>query len=215
MVGDSAHPIRQILEQAARGVFPTPDGTTRVLPPCDGQHGVVAMTAAIFVLTDQTDIEILRRIDSTDVGAAMRSHFLSRLADDSGMECGFIDLVMARQGIGGPPQELTAVDSHVSPRVARSERHRGAVQILTTADGTGVVTMGRGLAGRREMSIELPPDQRFGGLGTRLIRDGLRAIGPDDYVFAQVSPGNAASLRAFLAAGFRPIGSEALFTASP
>jgi RimJ/RimL family protein N-acetyltransferase len=33
-------------------------------------------------------------------------------------------------------------------------------------------------------------------------------------VFAQVAPGNAASLRAFLAAGFRPIGSEVLFLTS-
>jgi RimJ/RimL family protein N-acetyltransferase len=35
-----------------------------------------------------------------------------------------------------------------------------------------------------------------------------------DVVFAQVAPGNAASLRAFLAAGFRPIGSEVLFLTS-
>ena len=35
-----------------------------------------------------------------------------------------------------------------------------------------------------------------------------------DVVFAQVAPGNAASLRAFLAAGFSPIGSEVLFLTS-
>jgi hypothetical protein len=32
-----------------------------------------------------------------------------------------------------------------------------------------------------------------------------------EYVFAQASPGNAASVRAVLAAGYRPIGSEVLF----
>jgi hypothetical protein len=30
-------------------------------------------------------------------------------------------------------------------------------------------------------------------------------------LFAQVAPGNAASLRAFLAAGYRPVGAEVLF----
>jgi hypothetical protein len=32
-------------------------------------------------------------------------------------------------------------------------------------------------------------------------------------VWAQVSPGNAASVRAFLAAGYRPVGAEALLVA--
>ena len=32
-----------------------------------------------------------------------------------------------------------------------------------------------------------------------------------EHLFAQVAPGNVASLRAFLAAGYRPIGAEVLF----
>jgi hypothetical protein len=41
-----------------------------------------------------------------------------------------------------------------------------------------------------------------------------RAVAPDDAgVWAQVSPGNAASVRALLAAGYQPIGSEALLVA--
>jgi len=32
-------------------------------------------------------------------------------------------------------------------------------------------------------------------------------------VFAQVAPGNAASIRCFLSAGYRPIGAEVLFAA--
>lgn len=39
-----------------------------------------------------------------------------------------------------------------------------------------------------------------------------RALVPEgEIAFAQVAPGNASSLRAFLAAGFSPIGSEVLF----
>lgn len=173
------------------------------------------MTAAVFVLTDVAEAEILRRLDQTVVGAAMRPAFLTWLAEERSMDCGFIDLVLARPGSDGEPQHLYNVASHDSSRVARSTRHRDEVRILATADREGVVTIGRGLAGRREMSIELAAGQRFAGLGGQMIRDGLRAISSDDFVFAQVSPGNAASLRAFLAADFRPIGSEALFSSRP
>jgi hypothetical protein len=62
------------------------------------------------------------------------------------------------------------------------------------------------------MSVELLDMTRFAGRG--LIADGLQAIEPDQWVFAQVAPGNAASLRAFLACGFRPIGSEVLIEVS-
>jgi RimJ/RimL family protein N-acetyltransferase len=33
-------------------------------------------------------------------------------------------------------------------------------------------------------------------------------------VWAQIAPGNAASVRAFLAAGFQPVGAEALLVSS-
>jgi hypothetical protein len=46
--------------------------------------------------------------------------------------------------------------------------------------------------------------------------DAARTFGPPaEPLFAQVTPGNAASLRAFLAAGYRPIGSEVLFLRAP
>jgi hypothetical protein len=40
-----------------------------------------------------------------------------------------------------------------------------------------------------------------------------RHLVPEDRpVWAQIAPGNASSLRAFLAAGYEPVGSEVLFT---
>ena len=38
-----------------------------------------------------------------------------------------------------------------------------------------------------------------------------RTITDSEPIFMQTAPGNAASLRAILAAGFKPIGSEVLF----
>ena len=81
-------------------------------------------------------------------------------------------------------------------------------------DGRGFVTIGRGLVDRLEMSVELLDHAHSNGAGRELIADGLRAIATDTLVFAQVAPGNAASLRAFLACGFRPIGSEVLIEVS-
>jgi hypothetical protein len=49
------------------------------------------------------------------------------------------------------------------------------------------------------------------GLAARVLVDARRLVGPDQVVFAQTAPGNAASLRALLSAGYRPIGSEVLF----
>ena len=46
------------------------------------------------------------------------------------------------------------------------------------------------------------------GEGRSLIRDAL--VGETGPVFAAVSPGNARSLRTFLALGFAPVGSEVL-----
>ena len=81
---------------------------------------------------------------------------------------------------------------------------------LFEADGA-VVTFGRGLAGRAEVSIEVDPAARGRGVARRALvrgaasgRRGRRRLRP-------VAPGNAASLRAFLRADFEPIGGEALF----
>jgi L-amino acid N-acyltransferase YncA len=81
-------------------------------------------------------------------------------------------------------------------------------------DDRGFVTIGHGLVDRIEMSAELLDRAHGNGAGRQLIRDGLRSVGVDELVFAQVAPGNAASLRAFLKCDFVPIGSEVLIDVS-
>jgi RimJ/RimL family protein N-acetyltransferase len=78
-------------------------------------------------------------------------------------------------------------------------------------DEAGFVTLGRGLVGRMEISVELlAPAAHGGGAGRRLIRAGLALVPAGSLVWGQVAPGNAASLRAFLSCGFVPIGAETL-----
>ena len=51
----------------------------------------------------------------------------------------------------------------------------------------------------------------YGGAIRRALADAARSLSDGEPVFAQVSPGNVSSLRAFLAADYRPIASEVLF----
>jgi L-amino acid N-acyltransferase YncA len=75
-------------------------------------------------------------------------------------------------------------------------------------DERGVVTLAAGLAGRREISIEAAPRGQGRGWGRSLLHDALGLVPRGEPVFAAVSAGNARSLRAFLAVGFIPLGSE-------
>jgi GNAT superfamily N-acetyltransferase len=70
--------------------------------------------------------------------------------------------------------------------------------------------LGRGVAGRREASFEVAAGSRGRGLGRLLAESALTVVPPGTAVFVQVAPGNAASLRTVLAAGYRPIGGEVL-----
>ena len=204
-------PLRPVLEAAARGDLPDPNGAVTVLPAERRGAAVVGFTAAHFVLADLPAQEVMSQLDP-DVGAAMRPSFLAWLAGRLDMTCGFVDMLMARLGAGGGPDLLYPVDEHDSPRVDRAERYRDDLAIHVTADRSGTVILGSGLAGRLEISIEMDAGSRFRGRGTALLLDAMQAVEPHRAVFAQVSPGNAASVRAFLGAGFKPLGSEALIS---
>jgi GNAT superfamily N-acetyltransferase len=77
----------------------------------------------------------------------------------------------------------------------------------------GVVLLGRGLGGRWEVAIEVDPAERGRGIGRSLAIASRHLVPDGAALWAQVAPGNAASIRAFLAAGFRPVGAEAVLTA--
>src|SRR2546429_563607 len=72
----------------------------------------------------------------------------------------------------------------------------------------GILVVGRGMAERWEMAYEVAPRARGHGLGRRLAAAACSLVHDGEPVFAQVSPGNVASLRACLAAGYRPLASE-------
>jgi len=107
--------------------------------------------------------------------------------------------------------------SRREPIEARHARHAiGQAYLLLVAwqaEG-GVVMIGRGIAGRWEVAVEVDPEHRGRGLGRTLAIAARHLVPAEAVVWAQIAPGNAASVRAFLAAGFQPVGAEALLVSS-
>ncbi len=74
-----------------------------------------------------------------------------------------------------------------------------------------MAVLGSGVGGLTELSLELEPGRRGWGEGAALVAAALAWVPAGELVVAAVAPGNAASLRALLAAGFVPVGSLQLF----
>ncbi|MCD2464290.1 MULTISPECIES: GNAT family N-acetyltransferase [unclassified Streptomyces] len=207
--------VARILAAAARGAFPPPDGATTVVPqPGTRDAGVLAFTAHSVVFTD-ADPEWVRAAlaatSSDPLAASMNPGFLMALMTRTGRHMNTIDLLTVADALPGPPPlELREIVDPDHPRVARALKFRDEVRVWA-ADG-GLVVLGRGVAGRWEAAVEVDEEVRHRGLG-RALAAAARHLTPDSVVWAQQSPGNARSVRAFQAAGYRPVASEALLVA--
>lgn len=189
---------------AADGRFPPVDGGCTVLPPLPGGLACsVAFTGHAFVATAHPPEAVLAR-GADGYGGATAPDLLRWLAGPDGW-IDVIDVTLVARGTGGPglpPRH----DAEGHPRVQHAKRLRRDVRVY--GDERGLVTLSRGLAGRTEISIEVEAVAQGRGWGRSLLRDALGLAPAGEPVFAGVAPGNARSLRAFLAVGFVPLGSE-------
>jgi GNAT superfamily N-acetyltransferase len=200
--------LGKVLQAAADGEPPAADGAVHVVPRVAGGAvaGVVGFTAHHVVAADVDPDWVHGFLPPGSYSAPMSAPFLAALANRVGGQPGAYDI-----GLVAPdttePLELREIDSD-HPRVGRARRYRTDVRVYE-ADG-GVLVIGRGFAGRWEVSLEVDPERRGRGLGRQLV-----AAAPglaDGTLWAQVSPANVASLRMFLAAGYRPVAAEVLFS---
>lgn len=208
--------LAAILRGVERGVFPPPDlGLTVVPAPSERESGVVAFTGHIVIAADVDPAWVAERVPDGDLCAPTNPPFLAALEEFTGREVISIDAMLLAPALTDPaPRDaalagLTELTDHEHPRVERALRYRDDVRVYGDTHG-GLVVIGRGLAGRLECAIEVPPEARGHGNGRRLASAARALIPPDASIWAQVTPGNAASLRTFLAVGYKPIGSEAL-----
>jgi hypothetical protein len=201
------------LQEAAFGRPPVADGRVDVVPAPRGlAAAVVAFTAHAVVAADVDPDEVRRRLSSDDLAAPMSPGFLLWLAGWVGAEPGVLDAVFASHGAPSETELVVRSDLDDHPRVRRATRHRTDVTVWSDRAGRGVVVTGRGLGGRWEMAYEVDPDARGRGLGRTLAAAARGLVPEGEPLFAQVSPGNVASMRSILAAGYRPVASEVLFS---
>jgi len=200
----AAHPLLRALLDAADGRFPPADGTVEVVPPAGRNEAVVCFTAHAIVATALPRETVLAR-GPDGYGGALAPDFLRWLAGPSGW-IDVIDAILVARGTGGGGLLPERPDLADHPRVAFARQLRDEVRVH--GDERGLVTIGHGLAGRLEIGVEVPAGSRGRGYGTSLVRAALGLVPEGDPVFAAVAPGNAASFRAFLRAGFTIVGSQ-------
>ncbi|GAB2464257.1 hypothetical protein [Jatrophihabitans fulvus] len=201
------HALLPLLLAAADGRFPAEDGGVTWLPaPAPGLAAAVAFTAHAVICAD---IEPFDDPPVDGYGSVHRPDVLLRLA--GGLEnpiVGVLDGTLVSRGLGGGAlPRVHDLDDHPRVRHARAIR----TDVRVHADPRGLVTVAQGLAGRTELSVELAdPSAAPAGVGRSLIVEALKLVPEGDPVFAAVAPGNTRSLRAFLALGFTPVGSEVI-----
>lgn len=201
------HPLLALFIDAATGRFPPVDGgVTFVEPLAGGLEAVVGFTghaviASRFGAPDLADLAL------DGFGRALHPETLLRLAGDGIVYSN--DLTLVSSGLGPEPAalpETTQWDDHDRVALARSLR----ADVVVHGDETGFVTLGAGLGGRTEMGIEVTAELQGSGAGAALIEAARHLFAPGQSLFAAVAPGNARSLRAFLAQGFTPIATEVI-----
>jgi hypothetical protein len=202
--------LSEILARAAAGSPPPPDGGLTILPqPSDRDAGVIAFTAHSVVFADVTADWVRARIPAGDLSAPMTPRFLQALAERLGRRAAGTDMLTVAAALAGPPElRLAQVDGSDHPRARRARHYRDDLAVWA-GDGA-VVLIGRGVASRWEAAVEVDPARRNEGIGRCAARAARHLVPGGEPVWAQISPGNVASMRAFLAAGFVPAGGEAL-----
>ncbi|MFC5661399.1 GNAT family N-acetyltransferase [Kitasatospora misakiensis] len=207
--------LREILADAAGGLFPPSDGSVTVVPqPSPREAGVVSFSAHAVVFTDEDPDWVratLAAVPSDPLAAPLCPPFLTAFARRTGRVNGNIDLLTVADRLPGePPLALTPVADRGHPRVVRALRYREDVRVFEADGGLGVLVLGRGVAGRWECSVEVDPAARGRGLGRALAVAARHLLPEGDRLWSQQAPGNATSVRAFQAAGYRPVGAETL-----
>ena len=163
---------------------------------------------------DVTD-QRLADLGADGLGGAQDPRLVTALAGPGGwIDC--LDMVLAGRGsgqAGQPPRLVDRPDLATHPRAVFAARTRDQPRPLGYPDPRrgALAVISRGIAGLTELSFELEPEHRGHGGGAELVRDALTTVPDGQLVLAAVAPGNAASVRSLLAAGFVPLGAVQLF----
>ncbi len=195
--------LLELLHGTATGLFPPADGTVIVIPEAPGPAAAVLGFTAHFVVCAPVDPAwVHTQLPPGDLSAPLGARFIVALADRLDAHIGAHDAVLAAVAHSTTPAiELEPVDASDHPRTVRARRYREDIRVWVTPNGDGLVLLGRGVAGRWEVSFDVAASARGRNLGRDLAAAALGLLPEGTPVFAQVSPGNAASMRSVLAVG--------------
>ncbi|WP_232323873.1 GNAT family N-acetyltransferase [Catenuloplanes japonicus] len=179
--------------------------------PSARDAAVLSFPARVVIAADVTPEWVNAHLPDTGdhISEPMNPPFLHALERHLHRRINSIDQMLVAPALPGPPPlSLTTIDDHDHPRVRHAVGYRDDVRIYAAPGG--LLTVGRGLAGRWELSMEVDPGRRDAGLGRALVTAARHLIPAGAHLWAQVAPGNAASTRTLLAAGYLPVGAEAI-----
>jgi GNAT superfamily N-acetyltransferase len=190
--------LAALLARLAAGQYPPPDGGVTILPqPSPRDAGVLSLTAHAVIFTDAGpgfDRWVRAQLPDGDLAAPMSPQFLQALGTRTGRRANTIDMLCLAGSRPGPPAiGLSPAPAVRHPRGARALRCRDDVRAWQ-ADG-GVMVIGRGVAGRWEVAIEVDPGRRGQGLG-RELATAARHLIPEDAGTGRVDGSGLRSRRA-------------------
>ncbi|NLA36336.1 MAG: hypothetical protein GX868_11735 [Actinobacteria bacterium] len=205
--------LGSVFDALTRGRFPVGDGDLSVVPVDEvtGFAGVYSFTGHAVMSTTLSYDELVA-LGADGYGMSNAPEVVTAMAGPAG-SVGVLDNLTMRRGIGGRAtglRETDAFDDHRRVRYARMTRR----DVRVFAHDLGLITLGRGIAGRLELGLETLGDEAERGrrAGAVLLDEALRLVGDTQVVWASCAPGNARSLRALLGAGFELVGSEVLIS---
>jgi hypothetical protein len=155
--------VLDLLHAAARGVFPPENGRIEVIGAVEGAPAAaLSFTAHHVVACDVPAGEVLARIDPGDLKGPPAPGVLAWLAARTGLVAGSLDVVLAwvPGRAGGGDVAVREIDAGDHPRLDRARRWRRELRVFEDRDGRGMVLLGRGVAGRLELSVEVARGER-------------------------------------------------------
>jgi GNAT superfamily N-acetyltransferase len=205
--------LRDLLAAAVEGRPPDADGLTDMAPaPLGARAAIVAFTGHHVVAADVDPRWVADWCPPWALEAPFGPEFVAALAERVDGRAGNLDLVLVADSVSTCDLDLRlATPDEIDEALEGAPNPRRDVRMWRTPDRAGQLLLGRGLEGRWEVAIEVAPAARGHGLGRALATAARSRVGSGECVFAQIAPGNVASLRAALAARYRPVAAEILF----